>query len=562
MPFTVQELLGERPPPVVAKPEEAVDQALARMREHDFNQLPVVAEDGRPIGMLTNRSILRKLSFLELKLNALHVEDAMESRPATYAVDDDLFDLLDDLGNTYAVLIVNAEGKLTGILTSFDATEFFRNRYDAMMLVEDIESMLKELIRTAFTSSAGQVDEAALAKSIGENTGEWSRKRKLARSVMGRYLHATADGGGLKFDESKFQELFNQECPPDERKVLDKLTFNDFIQLLTGGETWKRLDDVLGAEPSTIRSLLTDVRDTRNDLAHFRGTPSPHDHERLKVCTEHLDRARTRLARRRMGPPSPAQEPPSPILQPTMGQIDPGAEVLRPSDSRYSRLAQHLQGQPQDMESLGLSFPQIEQIIGGQLPVSARSHRAWWSNDTRSHAQSKQWLDVGWRISTVSIEEGRVVFTRLPERAQLYSRFYNELLKDLREQATFSLRSSAGARVGWIWVADLPTGGPAAAHLGFSFALRDRFRVELYIDNGNAGDNKRLFDGLHAQREALETETGVALSWERLDDRRASRIAAYHRGSITDDANQLETLKKWAIDKMLRFYHALEPRVR
>lgn len=384
------------------------------------------------------------------------------------------------------------------------------------------------------------------------------------KSVVARYLNTVVQTSGARFDGSKFEEVFNQECPPDTQRALESLTFNDYIQLLTVEETWKRLDGALGLEPSAIRNLLVEVNKTRNALAHFRDVPSPHDHERLKVCSDHLDRAKTRIAKRRIGSSSTAQaqtvpastSPDAPV------QVDPGAELTQPGDSRYSRLAQYLQGQPQDTESLGLSFSQIEQIIGGRLPVSARSHRAWWSNDTRSHAQSRQWLDAGWRVSTASIDEGRVTFMRLPERAQLYTRFYSELLTALRGQATFPLRASAGARVGWVWVADLPEGGPAVAHLGFSFALRNRFRVELYIDNGDADANKRLFNSLQAQREAIEAEVGLVLSWERLDDRRASRVAAYHSGSITDDPKHLETVKAWAIDKMLRFHRALLPRVR
>jgi CBS domain-containing protein len=54
------------------------------------------------------------------------------------------------LKNTYAVLIVNAEGSLIGIVTSYDTTEYFRRRVEDMMYVEDIESTLKDFIRAGF----------------------------------------------------------------------------------------------------------------------------------------------------------------------------------------------------------------------------------------------------------------------------------------------------------------------------------------------------------------------------------------------------------------------------
>ena len=45
--------------------------------EHDFNQLPVVDEDHKPLGMVTNESILRSLNCFDVKLDALQVSDAL-----------------------------------------------------------------------------------------------------------------------------------------------------------------------------------------------------------------------------------------------------------------------------------------------------------------------------------------------------------------------------------------------------------------------------------------------------------------------------------------------------
>jgi hypothetical protein len=58
----------------------------------------------------------------------------------------------------------------------------------------------------------------------------------------------------------------------------------------------------------------------------------------------------------------------------------------------------------------------------------------------------------------------------------------------------------------------------------------------------------------------LVTITGSAnqaLSWERLDHRRACRIAMYHKGSILDTPASLVELRVWAIDAMVRLRNAL-----
>lgn len=70
---------------------------------------------------------------------------------------------------------------------------------------------------------------------------------------------------------------------------------------------------------------------------------------------------------------------------------------------------------------------------------------------------------------------------------------------------------------------------------------------------GDRTTNEAVFDRLLAEKDAIEREFGEALRWERLDGRRACRIAAYSTGSIEDPAEQWEQHRKWAIDRLLRF---------
>lgn len=67
--------------------------------------------------------------------------------------------------------------------------------------------------------------------------------------------------------------------------------------------------------------------------------------------------------------------------------------------------------------------------------------------------------------------------------------------------------------------------------------------------------NKAIFDKLHAQQEELERKLGP-IEWERLNHRKASRIALYHDGHILDEENRPEIIK-WASDTMNKFYAAI-----
>jgi hypothetical protein len=49
-------------------------------------------------------------------------------------------------------------------------------------------------------------------------------------------------------------------------------------------------------------------------------------------------------------------------------------------------------------------------------------------------------------------------------------------------------------------------------------------RVEVYISRPVAEENKRIFDGFFAKREQIERDCGIELEWQRLNEKKASRI--------------------------------------
>ena len=56
-----------------------------------------------------------------------------------------------------------------------------------------------------------------------------------------------------------------------------------------------------------------------------------------------------------------------------------------------------------------LTFEEIEKIIGGALPPSARSHRSWWGND-ETHSHAKSWLSRGFFVTALSLLDETVRF--------------------------------------------------------------------------------------------------------------------------------------------------------
>lgn len=97
--------------------------------------------------------------------------------------------------------------------------------------------------------------------------------------------------------------------------------------------------------------------------------------------------------------------------------------------------------------------------------------------------------------------------------------------------------------------------------VGWSFTASGQFRVELYIDTGDGAENKSAFDQLRADSAAIEAQMSERLTWERLDNRRASRVFAHRDGSVESSEGVLDEHKQWAVDLTPRFRDVFGPRV-
>lgn len=91
--------------------------------------------------------------------------------------------------------------------------------------------------------------------------------------------------------------------------------------------------------------------------------------------------------------------------------VTPAAQPSPTPRGSYQHLREHLQSLA--TTTAALSFAEIERILHRSLPVSARRHRAWWSNErSGTHSHARAWMDAGWHVVTVDFNAGRVEFAR------------------------------------------------------------------------------------------------------------------------------------------------------
>lgn len=78
--------------------------------------------------------------------------------------------------------------------------------------------------------------------------------------------------------------------------------------------------------------------------------------------------------------------------------------------SKYQPLYEHLRRQGQDQVTLTIG--EIEQLIGGRLPATARTQRAWWSNRRKGAVQATAWVQAGYHTSEIDLAQERITFRK------------------------------------------------------------------------------------------------------------------------------------------------------
>lgn len=112
----------------------------------------------------------------------------------------------------------------------------------------------------------------------------------------------------------------------------------------------------------------------------------------------------------------------------------------------------------------------------------------------------------------------------------------------------------------WIGV----TSGVRGLPLNYVITQQD-CGAELYIDRGKDSDaeNKAIFDQLYARRAEIERAFQGELSWERLDNGRASRIRArIAKGGYRAPEEDWDAIQSEQVSAMNRLHAALQPHLK
>lgn len=180
MPATIGDILKTKPELITTAAETPLHDVLELMIRYDYSQLPVLDDEGRPIGIITSDGIVRALHHFGAVVRQpkkgedkdaarrLRVIDAMDRQVQRCQPAAEVFTVHRQLRDSSCVLVVDEKGVLKGIVTGYDTTEYLRQRVQDIVFVQDIEDQLKDYVRLAFRGPDGAVDEVRLDAAIAD----------------------------------------------------------------------------------------------------------------------------------------------------------------------------------------------------------------------------------------------------------------------------------------------------------------------------------------------------------------------------------------------------------
>ncbi len=142
------------------------------------------------------------------------------------------------------------------------------------------------------------------------------------------------------------------------------------------------------------------------------------------------------------------------------------------------------------------------------------------------------------------------------KKGKAYQIFFQDLIDVLREKHRFT--NARKAQPGnWYSFSSGVSGVTYVANFG-----RAGLSAQVYIDFEDEATNKGAFDKLKEQKQQIESDFGEPFQWERLDDKRACRIAVYCDGQIDDPPEKLAQLHDWTVERLLKIRHVFGDRLR
>lgn len=248
-------LLPKDQQPLVVDDDVPAFDAIDRMVDNGFSQLPVQNDQGKIIGVFSWKSFGKRAGDLRsvrgsLKVGELPVREAME--PARFIGPEMYIDTETDWGDIDYVL-VGTDTDLLGILCVADVFGRLNDFAEAFVLLFEIEHEIRDLI-------CDVLDEAGLAAMIA-----------------------------------------GMNLPPNTPRPsrLEEFTFSQYRALICSKSNWPTFEPVFATMRELVDADFSEINELRNVVFHFRRGIAPKDTDRLRRFRDKLRYDRQMFAEQR-----------------------------------------------------------------------------------------------------------------------------------------------------------------------------------------------------------------------------------------------------------------------
>ena len=146
--------------------------------------------------------------------------------------------------------------------------------------------------------------------------------------------------------------------------------------------------------------------------------------------------------------------------------------------------------------------------------------------------------------------------TNPSSRGEKYRSYFQVLIDDLREKHDFT-RAEAGLAQNWYNFSS----GLGGISYGAWFAKSGKVLAYVNMRQKTDEDRINIFNMLEEQKGEIESNFGSPLEWTRDAEKSLSRIAISRDGDIESSDSELEEIREWHIENLLKLKEVFQPEI-
>ncbi len=251
-------------------------EAIERMIDERFSQIPVQDQSGKIIGVFSWKSFGKRVADLQataIRPTQLPIRDAME--PTRFIGPDVYIDTETDWCDLDYVL-VGTDRNLIGILCVADVFGRLNDFAEAFVLLYEIEHEIRDLIEVVYEPN----------ELVSVLDGLTESANRPAVEVVENLKQFIAENDPHPAIGKAIKLLKAPRSRPLES--LKDLTFSQYRSIICCEANWLKFEPVFDSMRELVDADFSDVNERRNVVFHFRRTITPRDTDRLRRFRDKL----------------------------------------------------------------------------------------------------------------------------------------------------------------------------------------------------------------------------------------------------------------------------------